>query len=157
MGYEKGSILGWRCTDCRGEVSNGRQLKPEDPTLIIKRGNCGGPIQGDCPGAVPLPDGRYGVRLVTACANVAHSGEWTESAVITRCPVAAVVYDPAVSALLQAAHWTEGRGSLSDIVENPTAGLLAGVQALRSEFSLIKRRTQEAMISDARSASKSQR
>lgn len=84
--------------------------------------------------------------------NVANSGDWVDGAHFDRCPVALVHYDSEVSTALESAAWVEGRGSLSDIVENPTVGLLAALQALKAEFSILKRKTQESALNKAKAS-----
>lgn len=102
-----------------------------------------------------MPDGRLAVKVSTTARNVDNSGDWVDDAHVTRCPVAMVNYDPHTTLVLRAALWTEGGGSLSDIVDAPTAGLLAGVQALRAEFSTLKRKSQEAELARSKAEASS--
>jgi hypothetical protein len=65
-----------------------------------------------------------------------------------------VEHDPVSRLALDGATWTERGGALSDLVSNPTLGLLAAVAALRHEFTLVKRKTTEAQIQEAKERAK---
>jgi hypothetical protein len=68
---------------------------------------------------------------------------------IARCPIALASYDHSAQQVMQAAIWTEPGRSIGDVVPNPSAGLMAAVQALHAEFSTLKRKTTEEQVREA--------
>ena len=76
-------------------------------------------------------------------ASVVRSGEWAERAPVTRCPIATADLSPLGRLAMEAAIWCEQGQPLTDLIPSPTAGLLALVRELRSEFAVIKSKTVE--------------